>query len=276
VSAATAAPPANANGWNNTNVTVTFEGADSMSGSGIANCTPAALLSAEAAGQSASGTCTDVAGNASATATASGINIDKSVPTITIVTPPSGASYALGASVLADYSCGDGLSTVASCAGPVAKGAAIDTATSGSKTFAVTATDRAGNVFSLSRSYSVAGGYAFGGFYWPVKNPPTVNTMKAGWIVPLRWSLADGSGKIVTDAKTFKAVSSQAVSCTAGATAQPIGEAQASGQTGLFYNPLTKKFVYLWKTSGSWKGACRQVTVEFADGQKRHANFKFQ
>ena len=46
VVAATAAPPPNANGWNNTNVTVSFEGADSVSGSGVANCSPPTVLSA--------------------------------------------------------------------------------------------------------------------------------------------------------------------------------------------------------------------------------------
>jgi hypothetical protein len=70
----------NANGWYNTNVVIHFEATDSLSG--IDSVTPDTTLSAEATGQSATGTATDKAGN-SASTTVSGINIDKTPPTIT-------------------------------------------------------------------------------------------------------------------------------------------------------------------------------------------------
>jgi hypothetical protein len=84
-------PAANTNGWNNTNVTVSFSGGDT-GGSGIDFCDPAVELSSEGAGQSASGTCTDKAGNVSDAATASGINIDKTAPTITDLGPTTQAN----------------------------------------------------------------------------------------------------------------------------------------------------------------------------------------
>ena len=65
---AVASPKPNGNSWNNTNVTVTFSGTDA--GSGIDFCTGAITLLGEGAGQSASGTCTDKAGNTSAPAAA--------------------------------------------------------------------------------------------------------------------------------------------------------------------------------------------------------------
>lgn len=71
-------PLANSNGWNNSDVTVSFTGTDI--GSGIDSCTVDGVLSSEGAGQSASGTCTDLAGNESASASAVGINIDKTAP----------------------------------------------------------------------------------------------------------------------------------------------------------------------------------------------------
>ena len=66
-------PAANGNGWNNTNVTVNWSCADS--GSGVLSATKAETVSTEGPNQSATGTCTDHAGN-TATDTQTGINID--------------------------------------------------------------------------------------------------------------------------------------------------------------------------------------------------------
>jgi len=79
-------PAANGNGWNNTDVTVSFTCTDG--GSGVASSSAPTTLSAEAAGQSVTGTCTDSAGN-SASATVSGINIDKTAPATTATATPS-------------------------------------------------------------------------------------------------------------------------------------------------------------------------------------------
>src|SRR5437016_4856367 len=79
VAAATPVPTPNPNGWNNTNVTVSFTGTDSLSG--IDFCSAPITLASEGAGQSASGACTDKAGNASAPATAK-VSIDKTPPVI--------------------------------------------------------------------------------------------------------------------------------------------------------------------------------------------------
>src|SRR4051812_5364238 len=75
-------------------------------------------------------------------------------PTISVVTPLEGAVYEQGQPVTASYSCTDD-TAVATCAGPVASGAAISTATVGSFVFKVDATDSTGNAASVSRSYSV-------------------------------------------------------------------------------------------------------------------------
>jgi hypothetical protein len=70
-----ASPAPGPTGWNTTDVTVTFSGSDN--GSGIASCSAPVVLSSNGANQSASGDCTDKAGNVSQRATVSGINIDK-------------------------------------------------------------------------------------------------------------------------------------------------------------------------------------------------------
>ena len=118
------APGPNAQGWNNSDVTVTFTCTDSGSGVTSPPVSPQ-VVNGEGAGQSASATCTDAAGNFIGVSVTD-INIDKTPPLVTITTPPNGATYALNAVVAANYACTDGLAGIASCAGPVAHGAGID------------------------------------------------------------------------------------------------------------------------------------------------------
>jgi hypothetical protein len=75
---ATIAPAPNINGWNNTNVTVSFTGTDALSG--IAACEAPISLTAEGAAQSVSGTCTDKAGNISSPAVQATVSIDLTPP----------------------------------------------------------------------------------------------------------------------------------------------------------------------------------------------------
>ncbi len=113
VATATKSPAPNANGWNNSDVVVTFTGTDTPSG--IASCTPAATVSSEGSNQSRSGTCTDLAGRVSNTATANNINIDKTPPVITFVsrTPANGNGWNNG-NVTVNWSCTDSRSGVVS------------------------------------------------------------------------------------------------------------------------------------------------------------------
>jgi hypothetical protein len=152
---ATATPAPNANGWNAADVTVTFAGTDSLSGSGVASCSPAQTLTSQGAGQLATGSCQDVAGNsASASATA---NIDKTPPLAAVAVPAANASYSSGATVNAAYSCSDAPSGVVTCAGTVANGLPIDTTGTGVKSFTLNAVDRAGNAATTTVTYSVTG-----------------------------------------------------------------------------------------------------------------------
>ena len=111
VAAATASPSANAHGWNNTDVMVTFAATDALSG--VASCDQAVVLSGEAAAQSASGSCTDQAGNSCA-ASASGINIDKTAPALSFgsAAPAANANGWNNTDVAFAFSASDGLSGV--------------------------------------------------------------------------------------------------------------------------------------------------------------------
>src|SRR5205085_11277286 len=89
-----ASPAANAAGWNNSDVTVSFTCADALSA--VASCAGPTTLSSDGAAQSVTGTASDNAGN-TASATVSGINIDKTPPVITATAKTAdGASYTSG------------------------------------------------------------------------------------------------------------------------------------------------------------------------------------
>ncbi|MFA5362932.1 MAG: hypothetical protein WC335_06810, partial [Candidatus Omnitrophota bacterium] len=82
-------PLPNANGWNNTNVTVSYLVSDALSGvDNDVSDYAADVIAAEGAGQSASGTVVDLAGNI-AVAVVNNINIDKTPPVITASRDPA-------------------------------------------------------------------------------------------------------------------------------------------------------------------------------------------
>jgi hypothetical protein len=78
-------------------------------------------------------------------------------PSITVNSPTKRARYTLNQVVIASYSCSEpaGSPGIASCAGPVASGSAIDTATVGAKTFTVNSTDNAGATSTKTVHYRV-------------------------------------------------------------------------------------------------------------------------
>ncbi len=87
---------------------------------------------------------------------------DLSPPDITITTPPDGARYKLGQSVIANYKCTDEddrvsppFSDILYCTGPVPKGFPVDTSTAGTQPFTVNASDLGGNLASKTHNYIV-------------------------------------------------------------------------------------------------------------------------
>jgi pimeloyl-ACP methyl ester carboxylesterase len=166
---ASAAPGANAAGWNTADVTVYFGASDETGGSGVREIAYR-LAGAETGGgvlPGAGGSLTirsqgittltfsarDRGGNAEPERTFT-IRIDRTGPGIAIRSP-SARRYTRGARVTANYGCTDGISGVAACTGPVLSGAQIDTRRVGVRRFTVNATDRAGNTAARSISYTV-------------------------------------------------------------------------------------------------------------------------
>ncbi|MGO9012214.1 MAG: putative Ig domain-containing protein [Bryobacteraceae bacterium] len=147
------AVPVNAAGWSNGPVTVSWRCTDS--GSGPVAPVVTQIVSGHGTNLSATGTCRDLAGNSSSN-THTGINIDTTPPLVQLSSPLGAFSYPLGSVITADYSCSDAGSGIASCIGPVANGATITLGTAGTFSFAVTATDVAGNQTIVTHTYQVA------------------------------------------------------------------------------------------------------------------------
>jgi hypothetical protein len=146
-------PDANADGWNNTDVTVSFECDDS--GSGIAGCSAPTTLNTDGAGQSVTGTATDNAGN-TAQATVGGINIDMTAPSI--VFGGNAGTYTVDQTVAITCTATDGLSGIDTADCPEVN----STATAlgfGTHTLTATATDRAGNTATVSTTFVIAPTY---------------------------------------------------------------------------------------------------------------------
>jgi len=192
---------------------------------------------------------------------------DDTPPTITIRTPTTSGTdrmdvYTVGQVVLADYECADSGSGVRHCAGPVADGQPLDTRSVGTFEFRVFAADQAGNPTYKSAWYRVV--YPFGGFAAPIANG-TLNDLRAGDAVPLKFSLGADYGLDVVTAAT-----QQPIDC---ATRAPLGAATSAGGT-LTYNTSQARYLYDWSSQKASAGTCRSVTLALRDGTQHVADFR--
>ncbi|MBX6370190.1 MAG: HYR domain-containing protein [Rhodospirillales bacterium] len=132
--------------WTSGDVDVYFYCADDLSG--VASTPDDVFVTKSGAGQTASGTCTDQAGNA-ATATFTDIDVDKTPPVLTARATSAGAAYTAGtwtnADVVVAFACTDADSGVASAPAPVT----VSGEGSG-QTASASCTDLVGNTATVS------------------------------------------------------------------------------------------------------------------------------
>ena len=195
---------------------------------------------------------------------------DASGPEVTLGAPAPGAEYFLNEQVPVSFACSDA-GIVASCQGaPILPGNLLDTQTVGSKTFTVTATDLANNTTTLPIQYRVI--YRFTGFFEPISAPPTLNQVKAGRAVPLRFSLAGNQGLNIFAAGYPSSVQ---IACDTSAPVESDVPTSTAGSSSLVYESGTDRYLYMWKTETSWVNTCRRLLFKFADGKERYVDFKF-
>ncbi|MDJ1422443.1 MAG: PxKF domain-containing protein [Candidatus Methanoperedens sp.] len=257
--AATISP--NANGWYNDSVVIHFTADDVLSG--INSVTPDITLSTEGANQSATGTAIDKAGN-SASFTVSGINIDKTAPTITINSPVNGNIYVLDQNLVTYWLVSDATSGIATAMGTYPSGSVIDTASVGTKTFSVYAADNAGNTNIKNVTYYI--GYNYSEILPPIK-PDESSIFKLGSTVPVKFQLWDASGNFVTDAVARFYISKVSTTVTGTILEPYIIETETTGNL-FVYDPASNLYQYNLGTkslsTGTW-----QIRIDIDDGSSK-------
>jgi hypothetical protein len=267
IHAAVASGQTGAGGWYVGPVTVHFTCSDGLAG--VAVCPEDVTLTSNGAGQSVTRKAVDFAGN-EASATVSGIDIDRERPAITLKGIADGGVYTLGAVPSGSCSAQDDVSGVASCDVTVSGGRPNGV---GTRTFTATAKDRAGNTTTQTGTYKVV--YRFDGFLQPINDTAhqvgtSTSIFKAGSTVPVKFQLKRADGTVV------------------GANDLPIWETPVKGSPttaavdeGLYgvaadststYRGDGGQYIYNWSTAAAAKGYYHRIGVRLDDGQTYFVN----
>jgi len=115
--------------------------------------------------------------------------------------------------------------------------------------------------------------FNFSGFFQPVDNLPTLNMVKAGQAIPVKFSLNGDQGLNIFAAGYPR---SQNIECDSTTVVDGIEETVTAGSSSLSYDPSTDTYTYVWKTNKAWANTCRQLVVKLNDGTYHQANFKFK
>jgi hypothetical protein len=187
----------------------------------------------------------DTAGNCATAGPISGNKVDKKSPLITITAPTAG-NYLLNQVVSVQYTCTDGGSGVANCAGTSANGGALDTTTVGTKSFTVNATDNVGNsAVPVAVNYTVR--------YGIVALFDQTKAAKSGSTIPIKIALVDANGVNISSSPiAVHAVSVVQISNQSSANLQDSGN--ANPDFDFRYDPSLGGYIFNLQTTGYGTG----------------------
>jgi hypothetical protein len=113
----------------------------------------------------------------------------------------------------------------------------------------------------------------FEGFDRPVDALPTLNQVKAGSAVPLKWRVLDASGTPETGLSAAS-ITVNTIDCT---TAEGIDQIEQALSLGSGLQNLGDGYYQLnWKTSKSWDGTCQAMQLDIGDGVTHDGLFDFR
>jgi hypothetical protein len=92
-------------------------------------------------------------------------------------------------------------------------------------------------------------GFDFEGFYSPVKADPTLNVVKAGSSVPLKFSLGGDRG---LDVLAVGSPASGPLDCAGLEPGGDLAPANGAGGSALTYDPVADQYTWAWKTDKTW------------------------
>jgi|GEM_PF-4902972 len=206
---------------------------------------------------------TDNADNVESTKTQI-VEIDKTPPQITINTPANGGVYPLNQTLIADWSATDSLSGIASATGTFPNGAAIDTATVGTKAFVVVATDNADNTITQTAPYTII--YNFLGILPPIREDGS-SIFKMGSTIPVKFRIADANGNYVSTATanlTYQKITDEVLG-----TVEEAVSTSAANEGNIFrYDSSDNLYIFNLGTEGMDTGTY-QLNINLDDGTVR-------
>jgi hypothetical protein len=259
------------NGWYKSNVTLVWNVSDPESDVTKTGCVDQNITSDQAA-TTYSCSATSAGGNAAEQSVT--IKRDATDPNVALNGGPAdGQSYFFGdtpAAPTCDAS--DALSELDGACSVSGYSSAV-----GTHTVTATATDMAGNENTASSTYTVKP-YTLNGFYQPIDMNDTVNTVKNGSTVPVKFELFKGATEL-TSTSAVTSIKSTPISCASlSGDPEDAIETVATGGTSLRYDTTAGQFIYNWTTpkGATQVGKCYSLTMTAADSSTITAYFKLK
>lgn len=109
----------------------------------------------------------------------------------------------------------------------------------------------------------------FDQFLDPISNDLSVNTSQAGSAIPVKFQFGDNNDLSVL---SIDSVLSESIDCS---TKTPLGDAAPISVIGGGLKLSDQNYRLNWKTLKTWKNSCRQLTLNFANGESAKAYFSF-
>lgn len=143
--------------------------------------------------------------------------------------------------------------------------------TFGAYTVTISVTDKDGGTASNTATHTVI--FNWTGFFQPVDNLPTLNSVNAGRAIPVKFSLGGNKGLSIFASGYPR---SMQIACNTGAALDDVEETVTAGASTLSYSAGSDQYNYVWKTEKTWASTCRQLVVKLVDGEEQRASFKFK